>query len=161
MPSKISSPSPSSPNLSEILTDKEEAKQNSQVGEILLPIDKRSNLFCTAPVLFVTLLRGRAAAFLSQSSITVSSRCGRRKRPMSSKPIYQPPEAVGTVQVDNEFILWTTGFTKTVSQWPHFNLFYSVFIQQFLKCFAQFWVFSSMWTNLQPQGCEFIYYLSG
>lgn len=60
----------------------------------------RSVQFCTrctgplAPVLLVTLLRGRAAAVLSQSSITVSSGCGCRKRAMSSNPIYQPPEAV-------------------------------------------------------------------
>lgn len=108
-PSEVSPASPSSHNLSEILTDKGDAIWSSQVrGFIFCPLIKDKNLFCTwgrsvqsctcctgplAPVLLVTLLRGRAAAVVSQSSITVSSGCGRRKRAMSSNPIYQPPEA--------------------------------------------------------------------
>lgn len=107
MPSKISSPSP---NLSEILADKEEAKQNSQVWGFLSPVDKRSNLFCTSgrsvQLCARSLLRPTCPRSISYPPERQSSSCPQpiihhyvlwvwaQEGAMSSNPIYQPLEVV-------------------------------------------------------------------
>lgn len=142
-----------------------DVKWNSQLWDfLLLPYKKKAqNLFCAwgrsvqfctcctdplAPVLLVTHLRGRPAT-VHPSLCPLGLGAGKKNQKKQWAAILSIclQRQWGRLQVGNEFILWTTGFTES-------HLLYGI-ASKFNVCFflvkmlnAQFVDVLFMWTNL-------------